>query len=66
MSWAGYNAANGETWPACGDLDGDNKDEIVVGLGNGSGGWVQIFDDATNDYSPMTTPHGTDGWLHYG
>jgi hypothetical protein len=41
----------GETFPACGDLDGDGKDEIVVGGGPGSGGVMQIFDDATTGYA---------------
>jgi hypothetical protein len=35
---------NGETWPACGDIDGDEKDEILIGLGKGGGGSVEIFD----------------------
>ncbi|MEM7390756.1 MAG: SdrD B-like domain-containing protein, partial [Verrucomicrobiota bacterium] len=40
-----YNAANGETWPACGDLDGDGIDEIIIGLGTytNAGGFLQIF-----------------------
>jgi hypothetical protein len=47
VHWDTYNAADGETRPACGDLDNDNRDEIVVGLGSVAGkGWVQILDDA--------------------
>jgi hypothetical protein len=63
INWAAYNAANGETWPACGDIDGDGRDEIVVGLGNGGGGWARLFDDATTGFAPVPgTPPGG-GWL---
>ena len=41
--WADYNEANGETWPACGDVDGDGKDEIIIGLGKDGGGFIEIF-----------------------
>lgn len=44
ISWPDYNTFNGETRPACGDLDGDGKDEIIVGLGAGSKGRFEIFD----------------------
>lgn len=41
--WADYNEANGETWPTCGDVDGDGKDEIIIGLGKDGGGFIEIF-----------------------
>jgi hypothetical protein len=44
-----YNQANGESWPACGDLDGDGDDEIVIGLGEGGHGKVEIFDYVSGD-----------------
>jgi len=44
VDWADYNAVNGETWPACGDVDGDRKDEIIIGLGKGGGGISEVFD----------------------
>jgi len=50
VNWGEYNNQNGETRPACGDIDGDDKDEIVVGLGQGGGGWMEIFDDASTGY----------------
>jgi len=43
IPWTEYNDFNGETWPACGDFDGDGRDEIVVGLGKGGQGKLAIF-----------------------
>lgn len=43
---AEYNAANGATWPTCGDADGDGRAEIAVGLGQGGRGRVAVFQDA--------------------
>ena len=43
IEWADYNEINGETWPACGDIDGDGKDEIVVGLGKNGKGYAEVF-----------------------
>jgi hypothetical protein len=63
VKYPGYDATNGETFPACGDIDGDGRDEIVVGLGTGGGGWLQIFDDATTGYAPMPGTPVANGWL---
>jgi len=46
VQWLEYNITNGETRPACGDIDGDGLDEIVIGLGQGADGYLEIFDDA--------------------
>jgi len=46
INWPAYNSANGETRPACGDIDGDGYGEIVIGLGVGAWGYMEIFDDA--------------------
>jgi hypothetical protein len=54
--WGSYNSANGETRPACGDVDGDGRDEIVVGLGQGAGGYLEMFDDAVGGYVHLAWP----------
>lgn len=48
-----YNSANGETWPACGDTDGDGRAEIFIGQGTyaAAGGNVYVFDDAASGYA---------------
>jgi hypothetical protein len=56
VAWDGYNSANGETRPACGDVDGDGKDEIIIGLGQGGGGWLEVFDDASSAYAHLAWP----------
>jgi len=43
IEWPDYNAINGESWPACGDIDGDGVDEILIGLGVGGNGRVEVF-----------------------
>lgn len=54
VPWPEYNAANGAVWPAVGDLDGDGRAEIVVGLGTGGRGWFAIFDDAGSGFEFLT------------
>ena len=56
VNWSAYNGANGETRPVCGDIDGDARDEIVVGLGNGGGGYLEVFDDASGGYAHLGWP----------
>jgi hypothetical protein len=58
VGWLTYNIASGVTRPAAGDFDGDGRDEIVVGMGATSRGFMQIFDDATTGYAHMRTSHG--------
>lgn len=50
INWILYDKLIGETRPAAGDIDGDGKDEIIVGLGSGSQGWIQIIDDDLTAY----------------
>ncbi|GEM_PF-3008427 len=51
-----YNAADGQTETACGDVDGDGRAEIIVATGRfpSNGGWMQVFDDARAGFVPMT------------
>jgi hypothetical protein len=53
VSWPAYNASNGTTYPAVGDIDGDGKAEIVLGLGSGGGGWVEFLDDKAAGYAHL-------------
>ena len=53
IPWATYNAANGETFVAAGDLDGDGSAEIVAGLGVGGAGYLYTFDDAIAGYAGL-------------
>lgn len=48
VDWDDYNLDNGETRPVLGDIDNDARDEIIVGLGEGGRGFVDIFDDHLN------------------
>jgi hypothetical protein len=63
IDMATYNVTNGETYPACGDVDNDFKDEIIVGLGPGGGGWVKAFDDATTGFAPLPGTPQAGGWI---
>lgn len=53
IPWSLYNSANGESWPAVGDVDGDGKDELVIGLGTSGEGWFYVCDDAGQGYSSL-------------
>ena len=43
IDWSSYNSVNGESWPACGDIDGDGVDEILIGTGVGGNGRIEVF-----------------------
>jgi hypothetical protein len=61
--WPQYDALNGETFPACGDLDGDGRDEIVVGLGDQGQGYMQVLDDRQAGFAPMANSPEPEGWI---
>ncbi len=63
VNWVIYNEGNGETWPACGDLDGDGKDEILIGLGKGGMGIVEVFSVNDNQLTHLTWMAST--WNEY-
>jgi len=63
IAWPGYNFANGEVWPAAGDLDGDGRAEIVAGLGDGGGGWLEMFNDASSNFAHVAWRRT--GWETY-
>ncbi len=44
INWSDYNRINGESWPACGDVNGDGKDEIVLGLGKQGDGSFELLE----------------------
>ncbi len=53
VDWPDYNSSNGTSWPAVGDLDGDGRAEVIIGLGQGSSGWVEILDDQVAAYATL-------------
>lgn len=50
-----YREVSGATWPACGDVDGDGRGEIVVGFGLTMRGMVQVLDDVTTRFLPLVS-----------
>lgn len=53
IDWPEYNSLSGETRPAIGDIDDDQRGEIIVGLGAGGGGYVDLFEDALAGFSAI-------------
>jgi hypothetical protein len=55
LSWSDYNQALGETRPVARSMDDDLAHEILVGLGRGARGMMQLFDDAQTEYTPLAS-----------
>jgi len=58
LSWPDYSFAVGESRPVACDVDGDSKDEIVIGLGSfpSNGGWLEVKDDTSAGYANLRAP----------
>jgi hypothetical protein len=65
VEFPAYSALNGETFPACGDLDADGRDEIVCGLGTHANGWLALFDDATRGFRPYPATPDVSGFIQW-
>lgn len=63
VSWDAYNNVNGETRPAVGNVDGGIEDEILLGLGPGGNGWVEIRDGAGGLYDNIRDIDGIIRWI---
>ena len=48
---ASYHVADGQTYPACGDIDGDGRVEIVVGMGPAAAFEIRVFDDSETNFA---------------
>lgn len=48
---APYHAADGQTHPACGDIDGDGRSELVIGMGPDYEEVLQVLDDHQSGFA---------------
>ncbi|HPG27977.1 MAG TPA: VCBS repeat-containing protein, partial [Myxococcota bacterium] len=58
-----YRAEDGQTHPACGDVDGDGRAEILVGFGPSASATLQAFDDRATGYAALRARGVVDGFL---
>ncbi len=57
VQWPAYgNTLTAPTYPASGDVDGDGRQELVIGLGAQGQGRVCVLDDAASNYALL-------GWV---
>ncbi|MFT5442534.1 MAG: hypothetical protein ACI8W3_001578, partial [Myxococcota bacterium] len=52
-----------ETHVACGDIDGDGLQELIVSSGSGGGNRLQILDDIHTGFAPFEVPGSSAGVL---
>lgn len=50
---AGYHMTDGQTYPACGDVDGDGWNELVIGMGPAADGELAVFDSDDTGFAPF-------------
>jgi hypothetical protein len=65
IRWPSYLMLGGEARPAAGDLDGDGRDELVIGLGPGGQGWLYVLAATSTGFAPMASPSLAGGWLQW-
>lgn len=53
-----YHAADGQTYPACGDIDGDGRNELVVGMGPAADAKLAVFDSIETRFAPFAVGEG--------
>jgi len=58
-----YQLNEGETRAALSDIDGDGRDELIVGFRGTEDFELQVFDDLGTGMSPMTTSTSTEGFV---
>jgi len=60
---AAYHTADGQTYPACGDVDGDGRVELVIGMGEAAEEHLQVLDDFASGFAPYPLNSSADGLL---
>jgi hypothetical protein len=58
-----YHTADGQTFPACGDVDGDGRVELVIGMGEMAEEHLQVLDDADSGFAPYALTNSAEGLL---
>jgi hypothetical protein len=67
VSWSSYvSSGNAPVYPAGGDMNGDGREELVLGLGPGGAGWVQAWTYDGSTLTPYSGVGRSDGWLQVG
>ena len=58
-----YHQADGQTYPACGDVDGDGRPELVVGMGADFEEVLQVLDDHDSGFAAYSLSTSAQGRL---